>query len=645
MIVHRSNRIEELVDALAELVADAAGRSIRAGVRSSCRAAAWSAGWRMELARRLGVWANPALSVSAQSDRRGGAAVLGDAAPPDRRSSTRTRCAGRSPRRCRATSSPRVRADPPLPGRRRARRAALPARRPHRRPVRPVRGLPPAAGARLGTRRRSVDWQAGALARPGRAPRCRSTPRRARARCWRRCAAGRHRGADSRGALSLFGLSTLPPLYVQILAALGAQRRAAPVRAQPVARVLGRRALASRHDPSAGAARCRRAERSRRVCREHRRCRAEGHPLLASLGRVGRDFQQVLEELRRLPGRPCDRYVDPGRGLAARRAAVRHLLDLRVARRRGVERRRAGCAAAGDDSIAVHACHGADARGRGAARPAAGALRPRSDAARRTTSSCMTPAIDTYAPLIEAVFDSGGRPPHSVPHRRPPRPRTQHEVVDAFLRALELLARPPAGAGGARPARAASRCARASAIARRGARARAPLGGGGRHPLGRRRRAPRRERPAGVRREYLALRTRPAAARVRAARSTETRAVRRRAAVRRRRGRRRRSCSAAWRSSSRPLDPLPRAPCGDAAHPARQWREAARRRCSPALVHSSPATAYQHQALARRWTSWPPARARRRASPARSTSAPCARLLEDASRDEPARRAAFSPAR
>src|SRR5262249_17617341 len=50
----------------------------------------------------------------------------------------------------------------------------------------------------------------------------------------------------------------------------------------------------------------------------------------------------------------------------------------------------------------------------------------------------MTPSIDAYAPVIEAVFGSAGRPP--IPFRiADRRARAQHEVIDAFLHALEVL--------------------------------------------------------------------------------------------------------------------------------------------------------------------------------------------------------------
>src|SRR5262245_20701581 len=80
MIVHRSNRIEALLDALAELVArplpDPFAREwIAVQGRGMER---WLA---LELARRLGVWANPAFPFPRKVIEAAAAAVLGDGTP------------------------------------------------------------------------------------------------------------------------------------------------------------------------------------------------------------------------------------------------------------------------------------------------------------------------------------------------------------------------------------------------------------------------------------------------------------------------------------------------------------------------------------------------------------------------------------
>ena len=78
MIIHRSNRTEALVDALAELVATPpddpfAPETIVVQGRGMAR---WLG---LELARRLGVWANPAFPFPRGLIDRAAAAWLGDA--------------------------------------------------------------------------------------------------------------------------------------------------------------------------------------------------------------------------------------------------------------------------------------------------------------------------------------------------------------------------------------------------------------------------------------------------------------------------------------------------------------------------------------------------------------------------------------
>ena len=308
----------------------------------------------MQLARRLGVWANPAfpfprqlveraLDGGARRRRRriGGAFEPGDAAVGDRRACCPASSTGRAFAPIRAYLAD---------DRARLQRAA--ARRAHRR-ARSTSTLVYRPDLVLGweARRRSRGLAAACCGARSSTATARTTSRRAPrdscARAARRRAARRRR---SRARVSLFGLSTLPPLYVD--AASPRSPRLVEVHLfllSPSQRVLGRhprrsaRMRAPRH--ARGARRARRQLPS-----------VEGNPLLASLGRLGRDFQAgargaaATTRERRRPlratraGPRCSPRCSPTSCTCA------------CARRR---RRRARCPCApDDDSIAIHACHG-----------------------------------------------------------------------------------------------------------------------------------------------------------------------------------------------------------------------------------------------------------------------------------------------
>lgn len=464
MIVHRSNRIEALVDALAELVAvpladPIAPEWIAVQGRGMER---WLA---IELARRLGVWANPAFPFPRRMIDAAAAAVLGEAA---------TLPAGFEPGTLRwaiAEALPlhltragfgeirRYLEDDP----RGAKRLQLAGRiadlfdqyavyRPHM-----VLGWERGAGD---------DWQAKLWRDLVRTHGAAHAAGRAQA-LLRALAAGQAPDASFPRRCSLFGISTLPPLYVEILAALADTVELHLFLLSPSREYWGE--IRSRRERIRAMARAAAASRTTVACRPEQpplpgflgdeispavvadaaappdagtlaAPSDEGHPLLASLGRVGRDFQCVLEGCADYQDDPRDRYLEPGRGsmlavlqsdiLALRMRDPTATCEPSAAQSR-VE------IAADDNSIAVHACHSA-MREVEILHDQLLALFARHETLAPPDVVVMAPSIETYAPLIEAVFGSGGRPaiPFRIADRRP---RAQLDVLDAFLRALELL--------------------------------------------------------------------------------------------------------------------------------------------------------------------------------------------------------------
>lgn len=430
MIVHRSNRIEALVDALAEVVATPVADPFAPewiGVQS-----AGMGRWLgLELARRLGIWANPAFPFPRTLIDTAASAFLDADAPAHA-------AAAFDPAILRwaiAAELPACLGEP----------AFAPLRGYLADDARGVKAVQLAGRIAdlfdqyavyrpdmvLGWERRrgpgrvadDADWQALLWRRLVR----RLGSGHAAARAEALAAALAAGGAPAPGVLpprvSLFGLSTLPPLYVQLLAALAAHFELhvfllspsreywaeTRSRRESIRDALRRRSPA---DPDALAA-------------------AEGHPLLASFGRIGRELQYVLEASADYVDAPQDRYVDPGQGslLAALQS------DILALRSRAPDERLP--LAAGDESIAVHACHG-PMREIEVLHDQLVALFDADPTLEPQHVVVMAPAIDAYAPVIEAVFASGGRPP--IPFRiADRRARAEQDVTDAFLRTLELL--------------------------------------------------------------------------------------------------------------------------------------------------------------------------------------------------------------
>ena len=220
--------------------------------------------------------------------------------------------------------------------------------------------------------------------------------------------------------LCVFGVASMPPLYLSALSALSARVEThlfvlAPCQ-QYFVDVAPRRRAATPEDAE-----------------------AVGHPLLASLGRLGRDLQWLLEEDGSYQERE-ELFEDPGRG------CVLHALqsDMLALRDRGGE----GADAAGaenarlpiapdDDSLAIHVCHG-PMREVEVLYDQLVHVFEHSDV-RPHQVVVMAPDIERYAPLVEAVFGAEVgrmRIPFSVADRRA---RGALPVVHGFNAVLDAL--------------------------------------------------------------------------------------------------------------------------------------------------------------------------------------------------------------
>ena len=234
--------------------------------------------------------------------------------------------------------------------------------------------------------------------------------------------------------LSLFGVSTLPPLFLQILYSLSQHvpvhlfvlspsdeywahlrspreylRRAAKTR---------RSAASNPLDPS---------DRTQETTNDD--SGDDGNPLLASLGRVGREFQEVVENSGDYIDE--DAYADPGSD------SVLHILqsDIRQLRRRGRDGRLA--MSPDDPSVRVHACHNPMREIEVLYDQLLDLFAASSETGPHEVL-VMSPAIDEYAPFIDAVFGGDGgnvRIPYRIADRAV---RQTDQAIAAFLAVLSL---------------------------------------------------------------------------------------------------------------------------------------------------------------------------------------------------------------
>ncbi|MGK4002826.1 exodeoxyribonuclease V subunit gamma [Sorangium sp. So ce1036] len=237
--------------------------------------------------------------------------------------------------------------------------------------------------------------------------------------------------------ISIFGIGSLPPLFVDLFAALGrlievhlfllspSREHWAEIRSRrEIARELR---AAHRNGPAAEP--------------EEALALAEGNPLLASLGRMGRDFQFVLESRVDYVEDPRDLYVDP---LAAGPRSMLAVLQSDIL---SLRHRRAGDPAtpplpvARDDrSITIHVCHG-PMREVEVLRDQILAMLHDVPGLEPHDILVMSPDLKTYAPLVEAIFGTDPRERDHVPFRIADRGiEAESPVLEAFFALLSVVA-------------------------------------------------------------------------------------------------------------------------------------------------------------------------------------------------------------
>ncbi|MFK7898090.1 MAG: exodeoxyribonuclease V subunit gamma [Myxococcota bacterium] len=243
------------------------------------------------------------------------------------------------------------------------------------------------------------------------------------------------------GALEIFAVSTLPPLYLSAIAGLG-ELRDVHLSVMSPSRTYWADLWAEVRDASALEDAAPAADETDAPIQGGLFDQVTASPvagLLAGLGRLGSDFQRGLEEHPQLQEGDADLFADPlEEGPASLLTRLQaQLLDLEE----DPTAPAAGEAISpDDDSIRVHLCHGP----RRELEVVEGLLRDAFDqdpTLRPEDVIVMAPVIDAIAPDIEAVFGAAEDPSMALPYRIADRGTFRRSpVAEAFRVLLELIA-------------------------------------------------------------------------------------------------------------------------------------------------------------------------------------------------------------
>ncbi len=233
------------------------------------------------------------------------------------------------------------------------------------------------------------------------------------------------------GRVSIFGVSSLPPLYMRVFFELARHCEVNFFSLQPSMEYFG-------HDlPPRVKARLERKQAGRGG-KPAGELLETGNPLLTSLGKLNRDFTELRIDLDERAGfiteeQPEQFIEPPGEGMLA---VVQG--DILHARSRGDDSNPQKKAAADDRTIQIHACH-SPMREIEVLQDQLLDLFQKDPSLKPHDVIVMTPDIEKYAPFIHAVFgfpEEGGRYiPFSVTDRTP---RNESPVVATFLSLLAL---------------------------------------------------------------------------------------------------------------------------------------------------------------------------------------------------------------
>jgi len=195
--------------------------------------------------------------------------------------------------------------------------------------------------------------------------------------------------------ITVFGISYLPRYHMEILAAVAGRSEVNLFLLSPCREYWGDIVPAR--------------EKARRNM-EEREYLVEGNPLLASLGKLGRDFSEMVMECDGVAAVGLDLYEEPGEGslLASIQSDILNLA--------GGEGRSENRPIAEDDrSVQIHSCH-SPLREIEVLHDNLLDLLEREKGLNPRDIVVMTPDIETYAPYISMVFEEGRDQAAKIPY-------------------------------------------------------------------------------------------------------------------------------------------------------------------------------------------------------------------------------------
>jgi exodeoxyribonuclease V gamma subunit len=179
---------------------------------------------------------------------------------------------------------------------------------------------------------------------------------------------------------------------------------------------------------------------SRRMARlspSERAISEEGNPLLASLGRLGKEFSEILVEYEAIGSGQGDLYRDAS-GDTLLTTLQNDILDLKGSEEGTVEKIPV---TPGDRSLGIHSCHG-PMREVEVLHDSLLAMFGEMDGLAPRDILVMTPDIESYAPYVSAVFEGNPDPAVRIPFSIADRSiRGEGRLVRPLLAILELPGR------------------------------------------------------------------------------------------------------------------------------------------------------------------------------------------------------------